>query len=48
VDLELRAQALTAWLYKVAAAHPAAAVLLVHALVQVNPQHGLGSVLHGQ
>jgi len=44
VDLELRARALTACLSQVAAAHPAAAVLVVHALVQVDSQHGFGSV----
>ena len=44
VDMELRARTLTAWLSEVAAAHPAAAVLVVHALVQVNANHSLGGV----
>jgi len=44
VDLELRAKQLTAWLTEVAAAHPAARVLVVHALVQVSGNHSLGGV----
>ena len=44
VDLELRAKQMTSWLSEVAAAHPAAAVLVVHALVQVNQNHALGNV----
>ena len=36
VDLEHRAKALCSWLGEVSAAHPAAAVLVVHALVQVG------------
>ena len=36
VDAEHRARALTLWLAEIAAAHPAAAVLVVHALVQMN------------
>ena len=44
VDLELRAKQMTSWLSEVAAAHPAAAVLVVHALVQVHQNHALGNV----
>jgi hypothetical protein len=34
VDLELRAKQLMSWLHEVAAAHPAAAVLVIHSPVQ--------------
>lgn len=44
VDMELRARMLAAWLSEVAAAHPAAAVLVVHALLQVSSTHDLGGV----
>jgi hypothetical protein len=44
VDMELRARALTAWLTEIAAAHRAAAVLVVHALVQVSADHHLGGI----
>jgi len=44
VDLELRAKQLTSWLSEVAAAHPAARLLVVHALVQVSGNHSLGNV----
>lgn len=44
VDMELRARALTAWLTEIAASHPAAAVLVVHALVQVSANHDLGGI----
>jgi Proteolysis_6 C-terminal/Putative zinc finger in N-recognin (UBR box) len=36
VDAEHRARALTLWLSEISAAHPAAAVLVVHALVQLD------------
>ena len=36
VEMENRARALTTWLTEIAAAHPSAAVLIVHALVQVG------------
>ncbi|GKY92493.1 hypothetical protein MPSEU_000219700 [Mayamaea pseudoterrestris] len=44
VQLEMRAKNLTVWLQEVAAAHPAAAALTVHALVQVDPEHDLAGV----
>ena len=40
VDLEFRARAMCSWLTELAAAHPAAQALLVHALVQVPASHG--------
>lgn len=43
-DMELRARALSVWLTEIAAAHPAAAVLVVHALVQVSPNHDLRGI----
>jgi hypothetical protein len=40
VDSEHRARALTSWLTEIAAAHPSAAAIVVHALVKVaNDQH---------
>ena len=44
VSLEQRAKALSTWLAEISSAHPAAAALVVHALVQVNPRHDLASV----
>lgn len=44
VQTELRARVLIAWLSEICAAHPAAAALVVHALVQVDPFHDLGGV----
>mmetsp|Transcript_11499 Transcript_11499/g.25659 ORF Transcript_11499/g.25659 Transcript_11499/m.25659 type:complete len:3095 (-) Transcript_11499:90-9374(-) len=41
VNLELRAKQLAMWLTELASAHPVAAALTVHALVQVDPQHTL-------
>ena len=43
VDMENRARALTSWLTEIAASHPAAAVILVHALVQVG-NHDIGGI----
>lgn len=44
MQLELRARALATWLGEISAAHPAAAAIVVHALVQVNSRHTLGEV----
>lgn len=44
VNLEQRAKALSTWLAEISAAHPAAASLVVHALVQVDPSHDLASI----
>ncbi len=44
VQMELRARVLISWLSEICAAHPAAASLVVHALVQVDPFHDLGGV----
>jgi hypothetical protein len=44
VDAELRARALSSWLAEISAAHPAAAVLVVHALLQINSSQDLGGV----
>ena len=44
VDIEQRARALSSWLAEISSAHPAAAVLVVHALVQINTQHDLGGI----
>jgi hypothetical protein len=44
VDAELRARALSLWLTEISAAHPAAAVLVVHALLQINSSHDLDGV----
>ena len=43
-QLEARARALTSWLSEISAAHPAAAALVVHALVQIDADHDLGGV----
>ena len=42
VDIEMRARTLSSWLAEISAAHPAAAVLVVHALVQVSSNQELG------
>ena len=44
VHLEERARALSTWLAEISSAHPSAAALVVHALVQVNPHHDLASI----
>jgi hypothetical protein len=44
VDIEQRARAVSSWLAEISAAHPAAAVLVVHALVQVSSQQDFGGV----
>lgn len=44
VQMELRARQLISWLSDLCAAHPAAAAIVVHALVQVEPDHDLGGV----
>lgn len=44
VQMELRARVLISWLSEICAAHPAAAALVVHALVQVDHSHDLGGV----
>jgi len=44
LQLEHRARALAAWLAEISAAHPAAAALVVHALVQVGHDHDLAGV----
>ena len=44
MDLEHRARQLSVWLTEVAAAHPAAAAIVVHALVQVTSGHDLQGV----
>eukprot|EP00526_Cylindrotheca_closterium_P004166 CAMPEP_0113648778 /NCGR_PEP_ID=MMETSP0017_2-20120614/25895_1 /TAXON_ID=2856 /ORGANISM="Cylindrotheca closterium" /LENGTH=3050 /DNA_ID=CAMNT_0000561063 /DNA_START=162 /DNA_END=9311 /DNA_ORIENTATION=- /assembly_acc=CAM_ASM_000147 len=44
VDMELRAKSLASWLTEISSAHPAAAVLVVHALVQVTSSHEIGGV----
>ena len=47
VDLEHRAKAVCAWLTELAAAHPAAQAILVHALVQVPASHGTSKPTNG-
>ena len=44
LDMELRARALSSWLAEISAAHPAAAVLVVHALLQVQSTQDLAGV----
>lgn len=44
MDMELRARALSSWLAEISASHPAAAVLVVHALVQVRASQDLAGV----
>lgn len=43
-DMEHRARALSSWLSEISAAHPAAAVLVVHALVQVGRPQDLAGI----
>jgi hypothetical protein len=43
-DMEQRARAISSWLAEISAAHPAAAVLVVHALVQISSQQDLAGV----
>jgi hypothetical protein len=43
-DMEHRARALSSWLSEISAAHPAAAVLVVHALVQVGMPQDLAGI----
>ena len=44
VSLEQRARALSNWLAEISSAHPSAAAMVVHALVQVELQHNLGPI----
>lgn len=44
MHLEQRARALSSWLSEISSAHPAAAALVVHALVQVSTNHELAKV----
>jgi Proteolysis_6 C-terminal/Putative zinc finger in N-recognin (UBR box) len=44
VDMELRARVMSSWLSEISAAHPAAAVIVVHALLQVNGTQDLGGL----
>ncbi|KAL3924864.1 MAG: hypothetical protein SGILL_000787 [Bacillariaceae sp.] len=44
VDMEQRARALSSWLAEISAAHPAAAVLVVDALLQVRSTNDLGGI----
>lgn len=44
MDMELRARSLSSWLAEISAAHPAAAVLVVHALVQIRATQDLAGV----
>jgi hypothetical protein len=44
VDAEQRGRAMSSWLSEVSAAHPSAAVLVVHALVQASSQHSLAGI----
>jgi len=44
VSLEKRARALSTWLSEISSAHPSAAALVVHALVQVGQKHNMGPV----
>lgn len=44
VDMELRAKSLASWLTEISSAHPAAAVLVVHALVQVTSSQEIGGI----
>jgi len=43
-DVEHRARALSAWLSEISAAHPAAAVLVVHALVQAGRPRDIAGI----
>ena len=44
VDMEHRARALSSWLSEISAAHPSAAVLVVHALVKVGRPQDLAGI----
>mmetsp|Transcript_26267 Transcript_26267/g.39764 ORF Transcript_26267/g.39764 Transcript_26267/m.39764 type:complete len:3039 (+) Transcript_26267:216-9332(+) len=44
VDCEHRARALTSWLAEISTAHPAAAAIVVHALVKVAPDQDLNGI----
>jgi hypothetical protein len=44
VDMEHRARALSSWLAEISSAHPAAAVLVVDALLQVRTTNDLGGI----
>mmetsp|Transcript_26458 Transcript_26458/g.74018 ORF Transcript_26458/g.74018 Transcript_26458/m.74018 type:complete len:3261 (+) Transcript_26458:550-10332(+) len=44
VDIEQRARALSSWLTEISSAHPAAAVLVVHALTQASSRHTLAGI----
>ena len=44
VSLEQRAKAVSNWLVEISSAHPSAAAMVVHALVQVELQHNLGPI----
>ena len=43
-DMEQRARNLAVWLSEISAAHPSAAVLVVHALLQIKSSHDLGGI----
>eukprot|EP00536_Pseudo-nitzschia_multiseries_P013927 jgi/Psemu1/291151/fgenesh1_pg.632_\ len=43
-DMELRARHLSSWLSEISAAHPSAAVLVVHALLQIKSSQDLGGI----
>ena len=44
VSLEQRAKAVSTWLSEISSAHPSAAAMVVHALVQVELRHNFGPV----
>ncbi|KAL3923025.1 MAG: hypothetical protein SGILL_001888, partial [Bacillariaceae sp.] len=44
VDMEQRARALSSWLAEISSAHPAAAVLVVDALLQIRTTNDLGGI----
>ena len=44
IDMELRARHLSSWLAEISAAHPSAAVLVVHALLQIKSTQDLGGI----
>jgi hypothetical protein len=43
-DMELRARNLSTWLSEISSAHPSAAVLVVHALLQIKSTQDLGGI----
>ena len=43
-DMELRARNLATWLSEISAAHPSAAVMVVHALLQIRTTQDLGGI----